>query len=82
MPDPRPAWVLVRRREIGVHIARLRAARQLTVDNVADASGLARTTVMKVEGGSVSAGLDVLLQLAHGLDVPIDQLVQVPEQSS
>lgn len=68
-PDPRPDWVLDRRRAIGHHIARLRTARGLTVDGLAAAAGVSRDTVMRAEHGVSSTGVDVLLQLAAGLGV-------------
>ncbi|HEY5833460.1 helix-turn-helix domain-containing protein [Streptomyces sp.] len=77
-PIRRPDWVLNRRRQIGHHIATLRIGRGMTVDGLAEASGLDRKTVMRAEHATRSVGLDVLLQLAHGLDVPIDQLVYTP----
>ncbi|MFI0718942.1 helix-turn-helix domain-containing protein [Streptomyces sp. NPDC021224] len=73
--DPRPDWVRPRRAEIGHRIARWRSARDLTVDGLADASGLDRKTVMRAEGASVSTGIDVLLQLAAGLDVPLGRML-------
>lgn len=76
--DPRPDWVLTRRREIGHHIANLRAARGLTVDGLAAASGLDRKSVMRAEHATSSVGLDILLQLAHGLNVSIGELVEAP----
>jgi ribosome-binding protein aMBF1 (putative translation factor) len=78
-PVPRPDWVLTRRREIGHHIAALRAARGLSVDDLADASGLDRKSVMRAERALISTGLDVLLQLAAGLEVPLPELVDAPK---
>ena len=74
--DPRPDWVLARRQQIGHHIANLRAARGMTIDGLADASGLDRKTVMRAEHATHSVGLDVLLQLAHGLGLPLAALVR------
>lgn len=79
--DPRPDWVLVRRREIGHHIATLRAARGLTVDGLADAAGLDRKTVIRAEHAINSVGLDVLVQLAHGLGVRESELLAAPRVS-
>jgi transcriptional regulator with XRE-family HTH domain len=73
--DPRPDWVLAARRAIGHRIANLRADRHLTVDGLASASGLDRKTVMRAEHGTSSVGLDVLLQLAHGLGITLSDLI-------
>lgn len=77
---PRPKWVLARRRAIGHHVANLRAAQGLSVDDVARAAGLERRAVMRVENGKVSTGLDILIQLAKGMGVPLGELLQAPEQ--
>jgi transcriptional regulator with XRE-family HTH domain len=44
------------------------------VDNLAEASGLDRKTVLRAEHGTSSATLDVLLLLAHGLGVRLGDL--------
>jgi transcriptional regulator with XRE-family HTH domain len=75
VPTSRPNWVLARRQEIGHRIARLRAARGLTVDALAEASGLDRKSVLRAENARTSTGIDVLLQLAHGLGVRIGVLL-------
>jgi transcriptional regulator with XRE-family HTH domain len=74
-PDPRPEWVLTRRREIGHRIARWRAARGLTVDQLAGVAQVSRDSVIRAEGAETSCGLDVLLQLAAGLDVEVGRLL-------
>lgn len=77
MPTTRPDWVITRRREIGHRIACLRAARGLTVDQLAEASELDRKSVMRAEGGSHSSGIDVLIQLAAGLGITLAYLVDI-----
>jgi ribosome-binding protein aMBF1 (putative translation factor) len=74
VPD-RPPWVLARRREIGHRIARYRAARGWSLDDLAGASGVSRMSVIRAETGSRSTGIDVLLQLAHALDVSLGTLL-------
>lgn len=78
MPTPRPDWVLRRRQEIGHRIAHLRADRGLTVDQLAEASGLDRKTILRAEHGVTSTGVDVLLQLAHGLGIRAGALLDDP----
>jgi transcriptional regulator with XRE-family HTH domain len=73
--DPRPDWVVPARQRIGHHIARLRAARGLSVDGLAEAAGLDRKTVMRAERATTSTGLDVLLMLAAGLGVTAGDLL-------
>jgi transcriptional regulator with XRE-family HTH domain len=73
--DPLPEWVPTRRRAIGLHIARLRAARGLTIDDVAEASGLNRKTVMAIERAINAPTLDTLLLVAAGIGVRLADLV-------
>jgi transcriptional regulator with XRE-family HTH domain len=74
-PDPRPDWVIDRRREIGHRVARWRAARGLTVDQLAGAAGVSRATVLRIEHATKSTGIDVLLQLATGLGLPVGRML-------
>ena len=78
-PDSRPDWVFPRRQEIGHCIARHRAARGWTVEQLAEAAELPRLAVVRAENARNSTGLDVLLQLAHGLDMPIGRMLEPPE---
>jgi transcriptional regulator with XRE-family HTH domain len=73
--DPRPDWVLTRRREIGHRIARRRAARSWSVDDLAQAAGVSRDSVMRAEHAEVSTGLDVLLQFAAAFGVSVGRLL-------
>lgn len=75
MPDPRPDWVLPRRREIGHRIAKWRQTRNMSLDDLAGAAGIGRMTLVRAERGRVSTGLDVLLQIASGLDITIGQML-------
>ncbi|MDD1057932.1 helix-turn-helix domain-containing protein [Streptomyces cocklensis] len=75
--DPRPDWVLASRQAIGHRIATLRTARGMSVDDLAEAAGVDRKSVMRAEGASVSTGLDLLLMLADGLGVSVAHMVDV-----
>lgn len=74
--DPLPDWVLVRRRAIGHRIAQERQARRLAIDDVAEATGLDRKTVMTAEAGRHAPTLDTLLLVAAALGVPLSELVE------
>lgn len=74
-PDPRPEWVLPRRREIGHRIARLRAARGWTVEELANTAQVHRSSVIRAENATVSTGLDVLLQLAAAFGLSVAELL-------
>lgn len=79
VPITRPDWVLPRRQQIGHRIAALRVEQGMSVDDLASASELDRKSVLRAEHASASTGIDVLLQLAHGLGVPLAQLVEEPQ---
>lgn len=73
--DPLPDWVPARRREIGLRIAAVRRDRGLAIDDIAEATGLDRKTVMTVEAGRHAPTLDTLLLVAQALAVPLAELV-------
>jgi transcriptional regulator with XRE-family HTH domain len=75
VPDPRPDWVLSRRRELGHRIAIARAARGWSLDDLAGHAGVARNSVVRAESASHSTGIDVLLQIADALGVTVGALV-------
>jgi ribosome-binding protein aMBF1 (putative translation factor) len=75
VPDPRPDWVLARRRELGHRIAIARAARGWSLDDLAGHAGVARNSVVRAESASHSTGIDVLLQIADALGVTVGALV-------
>jgi transcriptional regulator with XRE-family HTH domain len=73
---PRPGWVLAERRAIGHRIARYRQARGWSLDDLAGAAEVARTSVVSAEQGTHATTLDVLLQLAAALGVTVGQLLE------
>jgi transcriptional regulator with XRE-family HTH domain len=70
----RPVWVLARRREVGHRIAALRASRGMTVEQLAEAAGLERKVIVRAENATTSTGVDLLVMIARGLDVPTGDL--------
>jgi len=64
-----------RRQALGRHIARQRYAAGLTVDNVAEATGLNRKTVMHVESAYAVPSLTTLLLVADALGVTVAHLL-------
>lgn len=75
--DPLPDWVLTRRRQVGIRIAVRRRALGLSIDDVAEATGLNRKTIMSAEQATHSPTLDTLLLIAAALRVPLAELVDV-----
>jgi transcriptional regulator with XRE-family HTH domain len=57
-----------------LELARLRAARRWTYDELAARSGLARRTVIEIEQGRTISTLKTWHALAHALGTPFDEL--------
>jgi|GEM_PF-2909775 len=69
LPDPRQA--------IGDRIRALRIRAGLTQDEVVRRTGLDRRTVQRIERAETDARLSWLLAVAHAIDVPLAELVDV-----
>ncbi|MGW2209894.1 helix-turn-helix domain-containing protein [Streptomyces sp. NPDC001781] len=78
MPSASPPddWVITRRREIGAHIRRHRLHANLTQERLAEAAGLDRQSINRIEQGRQAAIIDNLIRIARALDVPLADLVQ------
>ena len=61
--------------EFGTRLRLLRKTRQLTLSNLANLSGVAVSTISKIENGALSPTLDKVLRLASGLELSIGQLI-------
>ncbi len=62
----------------GAQLRRLRRSTGRTLREVADAAGIAVSTVSKIETGRMSPTYDVLLKLARGLDIDLTTLLNGP----
>lgn len=60
------------------NLRQLRQLRGFTQARLAEASGVPRATIAKLETGSPNPTLWVLARLAHALRVGIEELVAVP----
>lgn len=60
---------------LGARLRHMRKARQLTLSGLATLSGVAVSTISKIENGALSPTLDKVLRLAEGLDLTIGQLI-------
>lgn len=63
------------RRKLGRKVQALRQDRSLSQEELADRAGLHRTYVSGVERGVRNPTLTVLEKLAHGLGVPLRDLI-------
>lgn len=70
MPTPAPDLDALGRR-----VANLRAERGWSIDRLAEAAGVGRRTIIQIEGGRVAAKISTLHSIAHGLGVPLVELV-------
>ena len=65
------------RTRIGQRLQEARKAKGMTQQDVADKSGVTRTTVSKIEAGRFNAGVDIVDKLARAIDASLDI---VPEE--
>jgi transcriptional regulator with XRE-family HTH domain len=69
-------------RGIGESLRTLRKSRGLTLDELSRRSGVSSGLVSQLERGIGNPAFGTLLQLAHGLDISVGQMIQVPDQDS
>jgi len=63
-------------------IRALRFARgEMTQAQLAERVGVTRQTIIAIEQGRYSPSLEVAFQIAHALDVPLDQVFQYPSDN-
>lgn len=62
--------------ELGPRVRALRSQKDWTLDSAAKATGLARSTLSKIENGQMSPTYDALIKLAQGFAVDISELFE------
>ena len=62
--------------EIGQRIKAVRRAQQLTIETLADASGLTKSFLSKVERGRSTASVAALLRISSALGLPLSSLFE------
>lgn len=67
---------------VGQAVRSLRKDRHLTLDHLAELSGLSIGVVSQLERGIGNPSFATLVQLAHGLDVPVGRLLHIDESTS
>ncbi|MEV0583797.1 XRE family transcriptional regulator [Nonomuraea sp. NPDC050310] len=65
--------------EVGPRLRRLRAERDLSLGALAEATGISKSTLSRLESGHRRPSLDLLLPIAQAYRVPLDELVGHPE---
>jgi transcriptional regulator with XRE-family HTH domain len=69
-------------RRVADRVKRLRAERHLSLDQLAQASGVSRAALSQIEGARTNPTLGVMWKVAVGLGVPFQALVGAHEESS
>ena len=66
--------------QVGARLKRLRTQRRMTLTGVANAAGISKSTMSRLETGQRRPTLELLLALSHAYRVPLDDLVGAPEE--
>jgi transcriptional regulator with XRE-family HTH domain len=74
-----PAVIAAALDQVGPRLKRLRAQRGITLTALAEATGISKSTLSRLETGQRRASLELLLPLALAYRVPLDDLVGAPE---
>jgi transcriptional regulator with XRE-family HTH domain len=65
--------------QVGPRLRRLRTQRCATLTGVAEATGISKSTLSRLESGQRRPTLELLLPLAQAYRVPLDELVGAPD---
>jgi transcriptional regulator with XRE-family HTH domain len=66
--------------QVPVRLKRIRTRRKMTLTEVANETGISKSTLSRLETGSRRPTLELLLALSHTYRVPLDELVAAPEE--
>ncbi len=69
-------------RRVSEALRRMRKARNLSLDQLAAKSGVSRAALSQIEGARTNPTLSVLWKIAAGLEVPFQELLEMPEESN
>ncbi len=64
---------------VGVRLKRVRTQRRMTLTGVAEATGISKSTLSRLENGQRRPTLELLLALSQTYRVPLDDLVGAPD---
>lgn len=64
---------------VGPRLKQIRAQRHLTLTEVAEATGISKSTLSRLETGQRRPSLELLLPLAESYRVPLEDLVNAPD---
>jgi transcriptional regulator with XRE-family HTH domain len=75
---PRPE-VTATLEQVGTRLKRIRSQRGITLTALAEATGISKSTLSRLEAGQRRPSLELLLPIAQAHQVPLDELVGAPE---
>ena len=64
--------------EVGPRLKRVRAQRDVTLTELAAATGISKSTLSRLESGQRKPSLELLLPIAQAHRIPLDELVGSP----
>jgi transcriptional regulator with XRE-family HTH domain len=65
--------------DVGPRLKRARAQRDVTLAELAAATGISKSTLSRLEAGQRKPSLELLLPIAQAHQIPLDELVGAPE---
>lgn len=65
--------------EVGPRLKRVRSERGITLTELAEVTGISKSTLSRLESGQRKPSLELLLPIAQAHQVPLDELVGAPE---
>ncbi|MBB6347469.1 helix-turn-helix domain-containing protein [Nonomuraea muscovyensis] len=65
--------------QVGARLRRVRTQRGVTLAALAEATGISKSTLSRLESGQRRPSLELLLPIAQAHQVPLDELVGAPE---
>ncbi len=65
--------------EVGPRLKQLRAQRDVTLTELAAATGISKSTLSRLESGQRKPSLELLLPIAQAHRIPLDELVGAPD---
>ncbi|WP_371095001.1 helix-turn-helix domain-containing protein [Streptomyces sanglieri] len=65
--------------QVGPRLRRVRTQRGVTLSALAEATGISKSTLSRLESGQRRPSLELLLPIAQAHQVPLDELVAAPE---
>jgi transcriptional regulator with XRE-family HTH domain len=77
--DETSAAIAVALEQVGRRLKRVRTQRRMTLTDVAETTGISKSTLSRLETGGRRPTLELLLALSRAYRVPLDDLVGAPE---